>query len=289
MNLGIRMENLEYQISLGLPQESETAFTLDPRIKEETVEFVKGSQRVGLIKRTKGFLFARDDTGKKIEFPLDLSDSESVLSSLREPQRFPELSSIRHELLGWRFYHQFRTDSESPLRRPQTGIFTPILSHDGTDLAAALKSISATGGRALLDECINEAFPGSRLFIVDDGGRLSVALSTPEFQRAFSAQELSDGTLQYLCLLAALLSYRKPSLLALNEPETSIHPDLFRPLAKLIARAAKHSQLWITTHSRDLSDYIFDLTGYDPIELKKVDGATTVVGANVEGLINADD
>ena len=51
---------------------------------------------------------------------------------------------------------------------------------------------------------------------------------------SFDASELSDGTLHYLCLLAALLSPRPPSLLALNEPEASIHPDLIGPLAKLI-------------------------------------------------------
>ena len=46
----------------------------------------------------------------------------------------------------------------------------------------------------------------------------------------FTAGELSDGTLRYLCLLAVLLSPRPPELLALNEPETSIHADLLEPL-----------------------------------------------------------
>lgn len=103
----------------------------------------------------------------------------------------------------------------------------------------------------------------------------------PNFQRPFDAKELSDGTLQYLCLLAALLSPRPPALLALNEPETSVHPDLFQPLARLIADAAQHSQLWITTHARDLSDYILEYTGEAPIELTKSFGATEVVGARM--------
>jgi len=44
--------------------------------------------------------------------------------------------------------------------------------------------------------------------------------------RPFRAGELSDGTLRYLLLVAALLSPRPPSLMVLNEPETSLHPRI---------------------------------------------------------------
>ena len=78
-----------------------------------------------------------------------------------------------------------------------------------------------------------------------------------------------------------LLSFRPPSLIALNEPETSIHPDLFEPLAKLVAKASTNSQLWITTHSRELADWILEHTGVEPIELQKVNGETQIVGARL--------
>ena len=42
--------------------------------------------------------------------------------------------------------------------------------------------------------------------------------------RLLRAAELSDGTLRYLLLVAALLTPRPPPLLVLNEPETSLHP-----------------------------------------------------------------
>ena len=47
------------------------------------------------------------------------------------------------------------------------------------------------------------------------------------------AAELSDGTLRYVLLVAALLTPRPPGLLVLNEPETSLHPDLLPALARL--------------------------------------------------------
>jgi predicted ATPase len=107
--------------------------------------------------------------------------------------------------------------------------------------------------------------------------RFSLAMHMPEFHRPFEGPELSDGTLHYLCLLAALLSPRPPVLLALNEPEASIHPDLTGPLASLIARASQYSQIWMTTHSEPLAEAVCREAGTKPIRLAKVDGETRIV------------
>jgi predicted ATPase len=86
--------------------------------------------------------------------------------------------------------------------------------------------------------------------------------------------------LRYLCLLAALLSPQPPTVLALNEPETSLHPDLLEPLAKLIEQASKHSQMWITTHSLSLAKAIERSSGQKRIRLHKVEGETRIIGQN---------
>jgi predicted ATPase len=80
--------------------------------------------------------------------------------------------------------------------------------------------------------------------------------------------------LHYLCLLAAFLSPRPPQLLAINEPETSIHPDLLEPLAQLIVQASRASQIWITTHSEKLAGHIEKLAGVRPVRLEKQEGET---------------
>jgi predicted ATPase len=67
--------------------------------------------------------------------------------------------------------------------------------------------------------------------------------------RQLSARELSDGTLRYLLLVAALFSPRPPELLILNEPETSLHPDLISPLASMIRLAAENSQVIVVSHN----------------------------------------
>jgi predicted ATPase len=78
-------------------------------------------------------------------------------------------------------------------------------------------------------------------------------------------------------------------MVALNEPESSIHPDLFRPLAQLICEASRVSQVWVTTHSLELTDYISEESGAIPIELKKVDGATIVAGQRIDGTFRDED
>jgi len=286
LNLAVKVDDLKYSMACGLPSSGTpsvvpSAFMLDPLIKEEEISFKQNGKSVSLLKRVEQMVTARDADGKRLNFPSAVAASESVLSSLREPHRFPEISALRQEFLSWRFYHQFRTDASSPLRQRQTGVFTPVLAHDGSDVAAALQTIIEVGDAEALQNRIEEAFPGARLGIESDKGQFSIAMHMPGFHRPFNANELSDGTLHYLCLLAALLSPRPPSLLALNEPETSIHPDLYECLAKLIAEASYRSQLWITTHSKELADFILEHTGSAPIELEKVDGATRIVGAKL--------
>ena len=223
----------------------------------------------------------RDCEGRSVEYPMELEHNESVLSQVKEPHRYPELSVLREEILGWRFYHQFRTDPESPMRVPRIGVRTPVLSNDGSDLVAALQTILEIGRGDRLADAVDHAFPGAELEIDCDTGRntsrLILQLRIPGVPRPMEEHELSDGTLRYLCLVAALLSPRPPSFLALNEPEASLHPDLIEPLARLIADAAADSQLWVTTHSTRLAEYITEFSGESARQLKMVDGETLVV------------
>jgi predicted ATPase len=92
--------------------------------------------------------------------------------------------------------------------------------------------------------------------------------------RPLQPRELSDGQLRFLCLCAALLSPRPPSLLALNEPETSLHPDLINSLGGLMARAAIDTQLWITTHSYPLAESIERNSGIPRVRLCMIAGET---------------
>jgi predicted ATPase len=128
---------------------------------------------------------------------------------------------------------------------------TPVLSHDGHDLAAALQTIIEIGDKVALADSIEDAFPGARIHIdIQDDGRFILRFSQYGLLRPLSAAELSDGTLRYLLWVAALLTPRPPKLMVLNEPETSLHPDLLPALGRLIKLASKTTQVWVVSHAR---------------------------------------
>jgi predicted ATPase len=284
MSLGIKTDTFSYELICGLPKQSsgeKSAFSLDPEVKEERVWMdAPHGLKVTFFERSPKGAWILDNDERLADYSGELLPTESVLSQLREPHLYPELSSLRTEMSRWRFYHHFRTDAESPLRHPQVGVRTPVLAHDGRDLAAALQTINEVGQSQDLHEAIRQAFPGASLEIEhdEDNGMFAVLLRMPGLRRPLRARELSDGTLRYLCLLAALLSPHPPSLLALNEPETSLHPDLLEPLAKQLVHAAKYSQLWVVTHSHRLAELVEKFSGEAPISLEITGGETRVIG-----------
>ncbi|HEY3770271.1 MAG TPA: AAA family ATPase [Candidatus Angelobacter sp.] len=284
MALGIKTDTFSYELVCGLPKQTsgeKSAFSLDPEVKEERVWMdAPHGLKVTFFERSPKGAWILDNDERLADYSGELLPTESVLSQLREPHLYPELSSLRTEISRWRFYHHFRTDAESPLRHPQVGVRTPVLAHDGRDLAAALQTINEVGQSQDLHEAIRQAFPGASLEIEhdEDTGMFAVLLRMPGLRRPLRARELSDGTLRYLCLLAALLSPHPPSLLALNEPETSLHPDLLEPLAKQLVNAGKYSQLWVVTHSQRLAELVEKHSGESPIKLELTGGETRVVG-----------
>jgi predicted ATPase len=277
LTVGARLDDLAYELSCGLVPPPEGPFGLDPDVKEETVWLHEGKRRHVVAERRSRSVFARDAEGNRTTFAAELWGNESVLAQLSEPHRFPLLSALRVELLRWRFYHHFRTDPASPLRHAQVGVRTPALAHDGRDLAAALMTIDAIGDDRGLHEAVDNAFPGSRLQLDTEDGRFSFRMSMPGLQRPLEASELSDGTLRYLCLLAALLSPRPPPFLALNEPETSLHPSLLQPLGRLIASASRRGQVFVTTHAHELATALEEHAGAAVLPLTKEGGATELV------------
>jgi predicted ATPase len=279
-----KVDDWTYHLALGLPQAQggafPTKFLLDPEVKEERLELPvpKRKRPLLLLERGRASVTLRDEQGAADTFPFQLAMGESVLSQLSDPRRYPELYTLREIFLRWRFVHQFRTDPEAPARQPAVPVRTWRLAEDARDLPCALQTVVENGQDQLLDELVEQAFPGCRLYVEDIGGRLALAWSSPGLRRPLSGQELSDGTLRYLCLAAALLSPQPPPLLALNEPESSLHPSVLPALARLCAYAAKRSQLWVTTHSAELARELEAQMPLTLVHLVKEGGATELAG-----------
>lgn len=276
VHIEAHMDDFTYELELGVPPpDRESVFDLDPEVKAERISLDGAT----IAERGGGSAMLRDRDGQPVTYPFALSQGESVLSQIADPERFPALPALRDRFLGWRFYHYFPTHEDAPARSPMVRVRTPVLAADGHDLASALRTIVEVGDADASHASVERAFPGCQLRL--DGS--TVAMRTPGLRRPLAAHELSDGTLRYLYLLAALLTPRPPGLLAFNEPETSLHPDLLEPLAELIVATAETCQVWLTTHSTPLADVVAELAEVDVVRLEQDNGATAIVG---QGLLD---
>jgi predicted ATPase len=280
-----------YEVTVGFRAPTEAAFELEPIIRKETLIFRGASRPETLLERQNRRAWARDEAGVRQDVEGELLSSETALAELKDATRFPDIDLVRRALLQWRFYHGFRTDADSPLRRPCLAVTTPTLASDGADLAALFATLTyIREDTADLDATIADAFPGARLIVPYPERLASFALRFADFPtREFTASELSDGTLRFLALAGALLGYRLPPFLALNEPETSLHPDLLPALARLIARAAQRSQVWVVTHSDKLAEALEAEAGARPLRVIKRKGETWLEGLTSFGEFDDDE
>jgi predicted ATPase len=270
-----------YAIDFGLPvppgASIPTMFGRDPVIKAEAVWNGPILRPGSLLSDRRGpTARVRGDDGWRT-LGRTLAPWESMLAEFGDPDATPEILGLRADLRDWRFYDAVRTDAAAPARQTTIGTRAPILASDGSDLAAALQTIREHDDSGELDAAIDRALPGSRFSVEDRAGGFALLLHQPGLLRPLEAAELSDGTLRYLIWAAALLSTRPATFLALNEPETSLHPGVVEALASLLVTAAERSQLVVVSHSAALVTALEE-AGATVHRLEKSDGETVLAG-----------
>ncbi len=285
LRLGFTGDEYGYAIDMGLPKPTASAFMLDPQVKRECIWH-------GLVLRPSTMLVDRRGPLVRIRAEDDqwnlitdrLSAFDSMMTHVSDPRNAPEMLTLRESIRAWRFYDQFRTDADSPVRSPQVGTWTPVLGNDGSDLASAIQTIYEIGDSQALGATVEDAFPGSHLRVNVIEGRFSLEMAQHGLLRPLGAAELSDGTLRYVLWIAALLTPEPPALMILNEPETSLHPDLLGALARLIAKAADQTQVVVVTHSSRLIAALEQQPGCHSIMLTKTFGETAIIGAEKQDI-----
>ncbi|MEM7172812.1 MAG: AAA family ATPase [Pseudomonadota bacterium] len=280
LKLGFASEDYGYGIDLGRPRPVPgSIFGRDPEIKAEALWAGERLSRRNLIASRNGPVVSiLDAAGARRPVITDLASYESMMTHGADPKDALELLVLRERMRAWRFYDHLRTDRAAPARQPQIGTRTPVLAGDGRDLAAALRTIQEIGDQTRLDAAIADAFPGSTVDLEVRDSYFEVTMTQKGLLRPLRAAELSDGTLRYLLLVVALLSPRPPPLLVLNEPETSLHPSLLAPLARLIRASAQGSQIILVSHAAALVQELKGREGVSCHDLKK-DLSETVIDA----------
>ena len=285
LGLGFQADDFGYALDCGLPTSRETAFALDPEIKRECIWAGPVLRPAALLvdRRGASVRVRAEDSRDWRTLTQAVASGDSVISHAIDPRESPEALILRERMRGWRFYDQLRSDRDSPARQPQIGTRTAALAGDGCDLAAALQTIIEIGDTRALDEAVTDAFPGARIDIEVRDGRFELRFRQAGLLRPLSALELSDGTLRYLLWVAALLSPRPPELMVLNEPETSLHPDLLPALGRLVIGAARHSQLIVVTHANRLAATLDEAADCLALPLQRELGATRLADDDGDG------
>lgn len=291
IRLTARFAGLRYTIEIAAPAPGEAALPGEPTVREETLAHTgigdNGSGERIVMHRQGTDVRLRDAGGQRRHFKQHLLPSETALHAFRDGASYPELAYVRQLLESWRIYDRFDLSAEALSRAPSLGQTTPALAADGRDLAAALATIFdiKRDPESLLAP-LRDAFPGASLEASVADGQASFRLRLPDIERPLQARELSEGALKYICLLALLSAYRKPALIAINEPEAGLHESFLPPLARLIARSMNGSdagsQICIVTQSSALAREIAKAADIKPMKVVREEARTRIEGVSVE-------
>jgi predicted ATPase len=71
----------------------------------------------------------------------------------------------------------------------------------------------------------------------------------------FDALNMSDGTLRVLGLLLAVYQPGRHSVVAIEEPEATVHPAVAELIVQVLIDASRDKQVLLTTHSPDILDH----------------------------------
>ncbi|MBB1089713.1 AAA family ATPase [Rhodopseudomonas palustris] len=117
-----------------------------------------------------------------------------------------------------------------------------------------------------------------------EDGRLILRFQDGAFQDPFIARFVSDGTIKMFAYLVLLNDPKPFPLLAIEEPENQLFPELLPELAEEFREYARRGgQVFISTHSPDFLNVVKLNEIYF---LKKVAGFTQVIRASDSALFN---
>jgi predicted ATPase len=180
-----------------------------------------------------------------------------------------------------------KRQSASP-RQPALARTERRVAANGSNLVKVLHTLYTTerGFRNDLNQAMNAAFGAEfdeLTFPPDVDQRTQLRLSWKSLKRAQSAADLSDGTLRFLYLIAILANPNPPPLIAIDEPETGLHPSMLPVIAEYARNASLRSQIILTTHSAELLDAF---NGFNPTitTAKWADGQTNLTVMTGEAL-----
>lgn len=222
----------------------ETLYSEDSSGKKKTFSYLEFRNGVGQISvRTKnGIEVEKYESGM-------LSAQELALRQITDPQRYLPSFVVREAINAIAGYSKFNFDK---VRQPAGANDIKRLVSTGENLSQLLSNLNNnyTFQYEKIMECLKDINPnftglGYNVF----GSRLYLSLREKNLAHAIDALHMSDGTLKYMLLLSIFHNPNRGALINIDEPESCLHPDMIRSVAKMMKGASKTSQIIVATHS----------------------------------------
>ena len=221
----------------------------------------------------------------RTQLPVLYKRSQSVLSQIRDPFHYPELTWLGDMYDRIRSYREWTFGRHAAPRQPQDAALpNDFLLEGGRNLGLVVNRLKREpAAKSRLLDALRLLYEGVADFdVIVEGGTVQVMLQ--EGNITVPAVRLSDGTLRYLGLLAILCHPTPPPLVCIEEPELGLHPDILPGLAELLREASQRCQLIVTTHSDILVDALTD-TPESVVVCRKENGQTTMKRLDKQELV----
>lgn len=185
-------------------------------------------------------------------------------------------------------YHFHDTGDTSPMKKAANVNDNRMLKPDGSNIAAFLYFLQERYPKHFvrIEKTIASVSPFFRCFNLAPE-RLNPDIIDMEWQQIgatdviFNANQLSDGTLRFICLATLLMQPNPPETIIIDEPELGLHPSAINKLSALIKKVSSHSQVIISTQSVNLVD---QFTPNDIIVVNRVNNASVFQRLNEDDL-----
>lgn len=165
---------------------------------------------------------------------------------------------------SWKVYHFHDTSETAPMRRFCSIYDNVKLREDASNLAPFLLKLREEEHlKSYYKDIVNAVslvtpfFEKFLLTTVKRGEEEQVRLDWKQKGSDFPMQpyHLSDGSIRFICLAAALLQPTPPSIIVIDEPELGLHPGAIAILAELIETTSDQTQVIVSTQSAELINY----------------------------------
>lgn len=192
-----------------------------------------------------------------------LMPDQSVLAQRKDPDLYPELTWVGQQFSQILTFREWSFGRSAALRQPQkTDLPEDFLLPNCSNLALILNQIEHTDGQRF-NSLLRKFYPRfQRMTTRLSGGTVQFYLHEQGFSDPIPPERLSDGTIRFVAILAALLTKKLPPLICIEEPELGLHPDAMPIIAELLKDTAQRAQLVVTTHSDALVSALSDNPEY---------------------------